>query len=208
MKICPKCNLAHDKPGVYCSRKCANSRSWTPEDKLKKSLSAKNSSSVLTANRYIGKANRKHEYNVVDCLNCGSMFKTKSQKFCCKECFDEFRRIGMEAYQAYKLDCKFIFNVYDYPDYFDLCLVESNGWYSASNRGNNLNGISRDHRLSVKDGFTLRVDPKIISHPANCQLVLQTDNARKNRNSSISLEQLLSEIELWKEKYGDTLPDR
>ena len=37
MKICPKCKIEHDKKGTYCSRKCANSRSWTEEDKKKKS---------------------------------------------------------------------------------------------------------------------------------------------------------------------------
>lgn len=40
MKICPKCGTEHDKTGVYCSRSCANSRTWTEEDKLKKRLSA------------------------------------------------------------------------------------------------------------------------------------------------------------------------
>lgn len=41
MKICPKCNIEHEKPGTYCSRSCANSRSWSEEDKIKKSNSAK-----------------------------------------------------------------------------------------------------------------------------------------------------------------------
>lgn len=42
MKHCPKCNLQHDKNGKFCSRKCANSRTWTDEDKKKKSDSVKN----------------------------------------------------------------------------------------------------------------------------------------------------------------------
>lgn len=37
MKICPKCNTEHNKNGTYCSRSCANSRTWTEEDKQKKS---------------------------------------------------------------------------------------------------------------------------------------------------------------------------
>ena len=37
MKTCPKCNAEHNKNGVYCSRKCSNSRTWTEEDKKKKS---------------------------------------------------------------------------------------------------------------------------------------------------------------------------
>jgi 5-methylcytosine-specific restriction endonuclease McrA len=47
MKNCPKCNVEHSKPGIFCSRKCANSRSFSDESKAKKS----------TAN--IGKTRRK-----------------------------------------------------------------------------------------------------------------------------------------------------
>lgn len=39
MKICPKCSTAHEKPGTYCSRTCANSRIWSDDDKHKKRLS-------------------------------------------------------------------------------------------------------------------------------------------------------------------------
>lgn len=41
MKICPKCEITHSKPGKFCSRTCANSRSFTEESRLKKSRSAK-----------------------------------------------------------------------------------------------------------------------------------------------------------------------
>jgi 5-methylcytosine-specific restriction endonuclease McrA len=41
MKICPKCLHYHDNSGTFCSRKCANSRVWTQEDKNKKSVAAK-----------------------------------------------------------------------------------------------------------------------------------------------------------------------
>ena len=41
MKNCPKCNIEHEKTGKFCSRKCANSRVWTKDDKDKKSKSAK-----------------------------------------------------------------------------------------------------------------------------------------------------------------------
>jgi hypothetical protein len=36
MKVCPKCNAEHEKRGTYCSRKCANSRTFTAESKEKK----------------------------------------------------------------------------------------------------------------------------------------------------------------------------
>lgn len=41
MKICPKCGEEHAKNGIFCSRICANSRTWSDQDKKKKSISAK-----------------------------------------------------------------------------------------------------------------------------------------------------------------------
>jgi hypothetical protein len=38
MKICPKCNTEHNKGGIFCSRKCANSRVFSDESKRKKSI--------------------------------------------------------------------------------------------------------------------------------------------------------------------------
>ena len=37
MKLCPKCSTEHTKPGIFCSRKCANSRVWTEEQKDERS---------------------------------------------------------------------------------------------------------------------------------------------------------------------------
>lgn len=39
MKTCPKCSKTHEKSGTYCSRTCANSRSFTAESKEKKRIS-------------------------------------------------------------------------------------------------------------------------------------------------------------------------
>lgn len=41
MKECPKCKNLHDNSGTFCSRNCANSREFTAEANLKKSVSAK-----------------------------------------------------------------------------------------------------------------------------------------------------------------------
>ena len=39
MKICPKCGTEHEMNGRFCSKSCANSRTWSDEDRLKKSIS-------------------------------------------------------------------------------------------------------------------------------------------------------------------------
>lgn len=41
MKQCPKCGKEHSKSGTYCSRTCANSRVFSEEARLKKSLALK-----------------------------------------------------------------------------------------------------------------------------------------------------------------------
>jgi 5-methylcytosine-specific restriction endonuclease McrA len=43
MKICPKCGDNHEKPGTFCSRKCANSRQWTAEINERRRISNKRS---------------------------------------------------------------------------------------------------------------------------------------------------------------------
>lgn len=90
----------------------------------------------------------------------------------------------------------------DYPDEFDFELIRENGWYSPSNKGNNLGGVSRDHMYSVKDGFENNVPPELLSHPANCRLIIHNENSSKNRNSCITLDELKERIALWDKKYN------
>lgn len=104
----------------------------------------------------------------------------------------------------YRTDCCFKFSVYDFPNEFELGLIEECGWYSASNRGNNLDGVSRDHMVSVKFGFENNVAAGVISHPANCRLLKHRDNVRKYTRNSIAIEELHQRILRWDEKYlGD-----
>ena len=49
MKICPKCKTPHEKKGTFCSRTCANSRSFSPETNKKKSQSGLNFYAALTS---------------------------------------------------------------------------------------------------------------------------------------------------------------
>ena len=56
--------------------------------------------------------------------------------------------------------------------------------------------------ISIKYGFENKIDPMIISHPANCNLILQKENSRKNKKISLSLPELLIKINQWEEKYG------
>jgi hypothetical protein len=80
-------------------------------------------------------------------------------------------------------------------------MIEKYGWYSAKNKGDNPNGVSRDHIISVRWAFDNGVEPKWISHPANCQLLRHNDNVSKGKKKSISLQELINKIEEWDKKY-------
>jgi hypothetical protein len=99
-----------------------------------------------------------------------------------------------EDRKQYYNACKFKFNVYHRPDRFNLSLLEIHGWYHPIN---NPNGVSRDHMFSVSDGWKSKIVADIMSHPANCRLVLHKDNQRKKSKSSITLDELHSLIMLW-----------
>jgi hypothetical protein len=136
------------------------------------------------------------------CLNCEKEFlhKRNEHKYCSTECKKIFKRKDIDKYQAYRRDCLFKFNLADYPEHFEFSLIEKYGWYSPTNKKNNLEGVSRDHMLSVREGFELGIDPKLISHPANCRLMKHTDNISKNKKSVITLEELLEKIKTFNEK--------
>ena len=123
------------------------------------------------------------------CRNCSDIL-LKSKKIICDKC-------RMEYYSYYRPSCEFNFNPYDYKDKFDINLLEKYGWYSPSNKNNNLLGVSKDHLYSVKDGFLNVIDPSIIKHPANCKLMLHKDNNSKGYKSIITLDELLDRIKKW-----------
>ena len=115
--------------------------------------------------------------------------------------YPEVRR-KRSAFTNYRADCAFKFNLSDYPDEFNFSLIEQHGWYKASNRGNNLTGISRDHIVSVRHGFDNNIDSSLISHPANCQLLQQGINASKGKKCGLTFEELLVSISDWNNKYS------
>ena len=73
-------------------------------------------------------------------------------------------------------------------------LLVKHGMY---HKKSNPKGVVRDHRVSVNYGLKHDIDPKIISHPANCEFLLHSANAQKTWKNSCTLEDLLKDIELW-----------
>lgn len=106
--------------------------------------------------------------------------------------------------QHYAYLCQFKFSISQFPLWFDGTIIKEHGWYSTpgSRKGlTNTNGVSRDHRLSIQDGWESLILPSVICHPANCLLTLHKNNQRKKCNSSITLDELMVDIKKFEQLY-------
>ena len=161
---------------------------------------------VVSRNNYINTLESKILYDKVPkhCKECDVKLKYCDRKniFCNINCKRKYDSKNLTEYQKYYKECRFRFNLFDYPNEFDFKLIEQYGWYQAKNHGNNLNGISRDHMISVKFGYENNIDPTIIKHPANCRLMKHNENSCKWKNCSITINELLEKIKVWNNKYG------
>jgi hypothetical protein len=90
--------------------------------------------------------------------------------------------------------CKFQFIPYSETKIMGFELLLIHGIYHQTL---NPDGMTRDHMYSIFDGWRNAVDPKIISHPANCQFMSHSSNSSKNNSSSISLLGLKTRIAHW-----------
>lgn len=197
-----KIDIPYDKrDNDYCNHSCSasnlnGSKSDDTKNKIRLGIIK-----YINENGFFG-ALIKDKRIVKICVNCLNEYHGQNLKFCSDTCNKYYRRKGVDKYLAYRIDTNFKFNLSDYSDEFDFSLIEKYGWYSPSNKNNNLDGVSRDHMLSVKEGFELGISPSIISHPANCRLMKHTDNISKNKKSIINYSELLERIEKFENKYG------
>lgn len=196
------------KERYYCSRQCANSHERTAESIQK---------TVNSINKYLDNhPERRRWVNVYTCPRCNQRITLKyritPEKAKTKHCNKCSREIKLEIMSSennissYRRMCTFKFGLSTYPDEFDFALIEEYGWYSPSNKKNNLKGVSRDHIISVRYGFDNKIDPAIISHPANCQLLIHNKNISKFSKCGMTLKDLLRKIKKWDKKYGKYIP--
>jgi hypothetical protein len=179
----------------YCSRSCAAkitnfNRTRESYDRQSKTLS-ETISKIWRAPKQ--KQIKPRKVNTRKCICCGKIDTTTArfQSDKCSFCNDSL---------MYRRQCEFKFNLKDFPEEFDFKLLNEHGMFSPKK---NPKGVSRDHMLSVQYGKDNRIDPGIIAHPANCRLILQGDNTRKQGDSSITLSELLIKINEWDTKYSN-----
>ena len=206
--FCENCGKEHTGTygsGRFCSLKCSRGFSTKNKraeinEKVSKTLFGRRLTSEHIRNIEQGNNFNRKDKIEKNCLECNAIIVCRisdCRKFCTTKCWTNYTEKNKEPFLLYRQRSNFDFKFEDYPDKFDLGLVEEHGWYSPSNKGNNLNGVSRDHMVSVRTGFELGIDPDIIKHPANCKLMLHKDNQSKRAKSSISIEELLERIRSW-----------
>lgn len=62
---------------------------------------------------------------------------------------------------------------------------------------NGKNGFQLDHKYSIVEGFLNKVEPEIISHQCNLQMLEWYDNRTKSKRCDIELQELIKEIKTY-----------
>lgn len=82
MKICDKCGNEHNKPGVFCSRSCANSHVQTELQNASRRKKMKGRNSEVKNHYTVPRIENK-------CETCDFIFETRiseKKRFCCRSC--------------------------------------------------------------------------------------------------------------------------
>jgi hypothetical protein len=92
MKSCPKCNTEHNKSGIYCSRSCANSRTFSDATNKKRSESNKKAASLHSVEiKEHTTAKRLATYRVnkpeSKCVDCSTVINRANKHNRCQECY-------------------------------------------------------------------------------------------------------------------------
>ena len=188
-KCCQK-ELEYEKrKNRYCSISCAS--------KITNSISRKRGPTAAEKFPY-------SKIKFILCTHTNQYYSNKNPGGSIRRCSPYIKTIKEKYYNA----ARFKFNVYNYPEEFDLSLIEQHGWYTCpglKRKGHpkNILGVSRDHIISVSYGFANNIDPSIISHPANCRIMLHLDNKIKHNKCDLTIEQLLEKIDTWDKKYTE-----
>lgn len=131
------------------------------------------------------------------CKKTGQLFYWKSKK--------PISPYIQNDYNEYRRQCQFNFGISSFPDWFVNVteMIIEYGWYSPGNSKNpNLNGISRDHLISINYGWLHNIPSWKIRHPANLQLLPHQRNQRKNRKCDISEIELDNRIQQFENQYS------
>jgi hypothetical protein len=122
------------------------------------------------------------------CRECNRVFYSSTQQQLCSDHEHLYAR-------KHKAKFKFKFKLTDFPELFDLTMIDIHGWYSTGpTQTIKRSGLSKDHKISICDALINGYDQYYISHPLNCELMLHSDNKIKGTRSSITYTELVESI--------------
>lgn len=190
-KNCKECHSVIPYPGTkkFCSHSCSAKFSNREREKSGYTMSASAKESIR--NKLSKPSIIKGPFSKIytrKCKFCNNTFLSPKILHICPLC-------QHLKYNKNKDQWSFKFNVFDHPNLFDLDLLKKVGWCSfGGKRGGtkNLNGLSRDHKVSVNEAKKNNYDPYYISHPCNCDLIPMAENNKKKVTSSISYYDLIA----------------
>ena len=196
VSYCVICNRTiPNKIRKTCSDECLKqfkiNTSAITNSKISNTLLSKYNKPIIKHNKrkvkkvimsYVGEYSKIFRCN---CKSCKTKFFDLSAKQYCKYC-----RVNMTNKKSIY---QFKFNVYDYPNLFNLELLNQIGFYAPKGKSGkwNPNGLSRDHKVSVSEACKFDYDPYYMTHPINCDLMPHTDNLKKFTSSSLSYARLI-----------------
>ena len=85
---------------------------------------------------------------------------------------------------------------------FDLDLLNKLGFYAPGGKSGkwNIEGLSRDHKVSISEAIANNYDPYYITHVMNCELMPHKENDKKKGKSSISYAKLVQLVDEYDSK--------
>lgn len=196
IKYCKQCNTPLDSNRKFCNQSC--SAKFNNADRIQNGYNVsiktkqKISVSLTKTNKSLPCRELKIEYigifskvYICNCKHCALKFVSRIKKQYCLLHRDQY------AYSS-KAGYKFTFNVYIYPDLFDLEYIKQIGWYSRGGTAGKYNpsGLTRDHKISVNSAIKNNYDPYYITHPLNCEIMSWLENNKKKTKSSITYNEL------------------
>jgi len=195
-KHCLQCSAVmsyENRQNKFCSQSCAATHNNLKLVGKRKYGPAKSSNLTKYEKQKLNK-NIVGPYSAVyrcKCKVCGKETILRFYKKFCAEHRNNYSHNGRANYW-------FTFKLSDYPDLFDFTLLKT---YGMRSRGkNNINGVVRDHKVSVADAIRNNYDPYYIKHPLNCELLLNSDNAKKHKASSMTYEELVYQVDEYEKR--------
>lgn len=200
--LCCKTIIPYNKhkQNKYCSSSCSASVNNVSRVTIRrpKQLVIKKNSNKITPEMSFGKKRLIFNKNIVgdyskiyinSCIHCSNTYVSRHKQRYCNE--------HKSVYKSKRFQYMFTFNIYNYPKLFDLNLLDEMGFYAPGGKSGhyNINGLARDHKISISEAIKNNYDPFYIKHPLNCQLLTQAENKKKGTRSSISYSELVKIVD-------------